>query len=119
MNGVNRVKDLWYQMRLHKPLWRRMLKDLANELGKLADYLSDDHDLAILRQKVLRRQSDEPRPVETLVALVDQRRSELEVEAKRLGERLYIEPPNAFVCRFKVYWQAWCEEVKIGSLAVS
>ncbi len=35
-----RVKDLWYQMRLLESVWPAMLKSLANELEKLADYLT-------------------------------------------------------------------------------
>jgi CHAD domain-containing protein len=113
-----RVKDLWYQVRLLSPLWPGVLKDLANELGRLADCLSDDHDLAILRQAVLRRPSDERAQVEALVALIDQHRGELEMEAKRLGERLYVETPNAFVRRFEMYWRVWCAEETVASLAV-
>ena len=105
-----RVKDLWYQVRLLKPLWPGMLKNLADEFGRLADCLSDDHDLAILRQAVLRRPSEEQTQLEALIALIDQQRGDLEVEAKRLGERLYVETPNAFVRRFEVYWRAWCTE---------
>jgi CHAD domain-containing protein len=113
-----RVKDLWYQVRLLSPLWPGVLKDLANEVGRLADCLSDDHDLAILRQAVLRRPSDERAQVEALLALIDQHRGELEVEAKRLGERLYVETPNAFVRRFEMYWRVWCAET-VASLSVS
>ena len=114
-----RVKDLWYQVRLLSPLWPGMLKDLANEFGRLADCLSDDHDLAILRQAVLRRPSKEETKVETLLALIDQQRGELEDEAKRLGERLYVETPHAFVRRFEVYWRAWCTEEQVASIALS
>jgi CHAD domain-containing protein len=50
-----RVKELWYQVRLLKSTWPATVKQLADELEQLADYLSDDHDLAILRQRVLHR----------------------------------------------------------------
>jgi CHAD domain-containing protein len=106
-----RVKDLWYQVRLFKPVWPAMLKKLADELEKLADYLSEDHDLAILRQRVLQQSPQDRTQLEALVALIDQRRGELEAEANRLGKRLYVESPNTFMRRFKVYWRAWHEEV--------
>ena len=106
-----RVKDLWYQVRLFKPAWPAMLKKLADELEKLADYLSEDHDLAILRQRVLQQSPEDRTQLEALVALIDQRREELEVEANRLGKRLYVESPNTFVRRFKVYWRSWHGEV--------
>jgi len=105
-----RVKDLWYQVRLFKPAWPAMLKKLADELEKLADYLSEDHDLAILRNRVLQQSPEDRTQLEALVALIDQRRGELEVEASRLGKRLYVESPNTFARRFKVYWRAWHKE---------
>lgn len=114
-----RVKDLWYQVRLLTPLWPAMLKDLAVEFGKLADYLSDNHDLAILRQAVLQHKSEDRTHVEALVALIDQQRGELEVEAKRLGERIYVETPDVFVRRFELYWRAWYAEGNVESIAVS
>lgn len=110
-----RVKDLWYQVRLLTPLWPAMLKDLADEFGKLADYLSDNHDLAILRQALLRQSPEDQTQLEALVALIDQQRGELEGEAKRLGERMYVDPAKVFVHRFEVYWQVWCKDGKIDS----
>ena len=110
-----RVKDLMYHVRLLNPIWPRMLEDLADELERLADYLSDDHDLAILRHTVLQQRPEDRTQLETLVALIDQRRGELEVEAKRLGRRMYVEKPDALVRRFEVYWRAWCAETTIRS----
>ena len=113
-----RMKDLGYQVRLFKPIWPRMLEGLADEIERLADYLSDDHDLAILRQTLLQQPPEDRTQLEALVALIDQRRGELEVEATRLGERIYVEKPNAFVRRFEVYWRAWCAETKVDAIAV-
>ena len=105
-----RVKDLGYQIRLLRPIWEGMFDALANEFEKLADYLSDDHDLALLRQRMVQNPSEGRTTVKTLVALIDQRREELQVEAKRLGIRMYAEKPSALVRRIEVYWRAWCLE---------
>jgi len=105
-----RVKDLGYQIRLLRPIWQGMFDALANEFEKLADYLSHDHDLALLRQRMVQNPSDGRTPVKTLVALIDQRREELQVEAKRLGIRLYAEKPSALVRRIEVYWRVRCSE---------
>lgn len=105
-----RVKDLGYQIRLLRPIWEGMFDALANEFEKLADYLSHDHDLALLRQRMVQNPSDGRTPVKTMVALIDQRREELQVEAKRLGARMYAEKPSALVRRVEVYWRAWCSE---------
>src|SRR5262245_12670801 len=47
------VKYLRYQIRVLKPIWSTMLGKLEDELETLGEYLSEDHDLALLRQRVL------------------------------------------------------------------
>jgi CHAD domain-containing protein len=113
------VKCLWYQIRILKPIWPKMMERFADELEVLGDYLSDDHDLAILRERVLEHagQSDDRAALEALVALIDQRRGELQVEATRLGSRVYGEKPRAFVGRLQAYWQAWRAEVQVDPIA--
>ncbi|MEP6958035.1 MAG: hypothetical protein ABI980_04840 [Nitrospirota bacterium] len=53
------------------------------------------------------------------MAMIDQRRSELQIEAKQLGERIYVERPKDFVRRFQVYWRAWCTETMADPIARS
>jgi CHAD domain-containing protein len=113
-----RVKDLGYQIRLIKPIWPETLGNLADELERLADYLSEDHDLAILRQTVHQDPSEDRTQREALVAMIDHSRAELEVEARRLGERIYMEHSSAFSHRFEVYWQTWCAETKAETMSV-
>jgi CHAD domain-containing protein len=115
------VKYLRYQIRLLKPMWSTMLDRLGDELETLGEYLSEDHDLALLRQHVLEAAdpADNRTDVEALIALIDQRRAELQVEAKRLGERVYAEKPGAFTGRLQVYWQAWRSSEHIDPITVS
>jgi CHAD domain-containing protein len=115
------VKYLRYQIRLLKPMWSTMLDRLGDELETLGEYLSEDHDLALLRQHVLEAAdpADNRTDVEALIALIDQRRAELQVEAKRLGERVYAEKPGAFTGRLQVYWQAWRSGEHIDPITVS
>jgi CHAD domain-containing protein len=115
------VKSLWYQLRLLKPIWPPMMGTLADELKTLGDRLSDDHDLAVLRQRVLDQAEKlgDRTTLEALIALIDQRRGELQVEAKHLGERLYAEKPQTFVGRLQAYWQAWGVEAEVDPIAVS
>jgi len=108
------VKHLLYQTRVLRPLWKTMMKALTAELKTLGGYLSDDHDLAILREKVSAQleQSKNRTEIEALVALIDQRRNELQLSAKALGERIYTEHPRAFVTRYETYWQTLRSEVQ-------
>lgn len=104
-----RAKDLWYFLRLLKPIWPGVMAALDQELKLLGDYLGDDHDLAILRQTFTDQPeaSDNRRELELLVTLIDRRRSELQLASQRLGQRLYAEKPSAFVKRLETYWQVW------------
>lgn len=119
------VKDMLYQLRILTPLWPAAMKASAEELKTLGNYLSEDHDLAILRKRALKQREDgRPREVdhvqtetETLVALIDQRRIELQVSARTLGARIYAEPPGVFTARVEAYWQAWRSEVKVDPIA--
>jgi CHAD domain-containing protein len=115
------VKYLRYQIRLLKPIWSMMLEKLGDELETLGEYLSEDHDLALLRQHVLDavEPTDNGTDVDALIALIDLRRGELQVEAKRLGERVYAEKPRTFTGRLQVYWQAWRSDEHMDSITAN
>ena len=103
------VKYLRYQFDVMQPLWPERMEELADETDRMGDFLGDDHDLAVLRQMVDR----DPRPVaddgerETLVALIDRRRAELEQEALLLGERFFQDRPRELARRLKGYCKTW------------
>jgi len=107
------VKDLWYQLRLVQKIWPGAMKVLAEQMEKLGDYLSDHHDLALLRETAAdhaQKSKDETPQIETFLALIDQLRAELRLQARLLGERIYAEKPSAFVARLNAYWDAWRAE---------
>ncbi len=108
------VKHLLNQTRILSPLWGNMMSAWATELKTLGKYLSEDHDLALLRDEVsdLLEDAQDTTDIEALIALIDQRRNELQLNAKTLGTRIYAETPKTFVARTKIYWQAWRSEVK-------
>jgi hypothetical protein len=77
-----RVKDLWYQARLLG------IKRLARDATAHSKPLGDDHDLAVLSAEI---PADDP-----LQALIGDRRAELQKRARKLGARLYEDPPKEF-----------------------
>lgn len=109
-----RVKNLFYQLRILRPIWPDVIGELAGELKKLARYLSDDHDLALLHKRITEHVNDtvDVKEIEVLVSLINQRREELQMKARPLGERIYVEKPKAFVGRLEAYWEAWGCEAK-------
>ncbi|MBE9129071.1 MULTISPECIES: CHAD domain-containing protein [unclassified Coleofasciculus] len=114
-----RVKYLWYHLRILKPIWSGLMAELADQTHDLADYLGDDHDLAVLRQWIgdhpeLFQDSSE---LEALLGLSDRRRTQLQLAAKQLGQRIYTEETETFVSRIGAYWQAWQQEIEQPILA--
>jgi CHAD domain-containing protein len=112
------VKHLLFETAMLKSLWPKAMKASKGELKHLGELLSDDHDLAILRKRLV-KQIDEvdETEIEALMALIDQRRNELQITAKSLGARVYAEKPNEFANRIDAYWDAWRAEVKADPIA--
>ncbi len=107
-----RVKDLWYHERLLGPVWPAVVGAHGEEAHVLSEQLGDDHDLAVLRARLDPLLSAMELPVAAaaelpaLLALVDERSSELRQQSERLGRRLYAESPKAFARRLARYVRA-------------
>ncbi|HWC77115.1 MAG TPA: CHAD domain-containing protein, partial [Blastocatellia bacterium] len=95
------VKYLWYQVCVLNPMWPKAMDVLAEELNKLADYLSEDHDLAMLSRTAIEQAAllGDAGEVENLILVIDHRRIQLQTKAQSLGGRIYAEKPKAFVNR--------------------
>jgi CHAD domain-containing protein len=103
------VKYLWHQLQLLEPLWPGPVGELADQAHQLADYLGDDHDLSVLREKALQLRVAFPNASAraALLASIDRRSTELRDKAVVLGRRLYEERPAAFAARLGQYWRDW------------
>jgi CHAD domain-containing protein len=106
-----RVKYHWYHLRLLQPIWSPVLKRQRQEADRLGDLLGDDHDLAVLRSRIVEEAEESARwdssTVEALLGLLDRRRLELQSLAWPLGYRLFAEKPSSLIRRFGCYWDAW------------
>jgi CHAD domain-containing protein len=91
------TKYLWHQLQVLTPLATGPVGELADEFHHLADYLGDEHDLAVLR----------PRAPASATDLVDRRREELQDKAFALGERLYADKSKTFVHSLENLWTSW------------
>jgi len=89
-----RVKDLWYQQKLLEDTWPGVMKAQAKEAKTLSKLLGEDHDLAVLSERV-----DD----DQLHAMIDVRRAELLEQSRDLGRRIYAERPKAFARRSRRY----------------
>jgi CHAD domain-containing protein len=101
-----RVKDLWYHARLLQDAWPGLFEAQANEAHALSDLLGDDHDLAVLAERLTASGdavSAAPVDHDAMLELVAERRAGLHADALRLGRRLYAERAKAFGRRLARY----------------
>jgi hypothetical protein len=101
-----RIKDLWHQLHLLGPARPRKLRDRADNLQKLGDYLGDDHDLFMLMEFASKR-FGRAKNMETLEKLISSRQKQLRSAALKLGARFYREKPGRFCSRIGDYWKSW------------
>lgn len=105
------TKHLWYQTQVLQPLAPATIEELGDQAHRLSDYLGDDHDLAVLREKVttLRDTFQHDGNSGALLALIDRCRTQLQDKAFLLGGRIYDAAPRDFADRFERYWKRWCK----------
>ena len=82
---------------------------MAGELHQLGDQLGDDHDLAVLRERLQQEPSalSDRSAADALAKLIDRRQDELQKKALTLGERLYADKPKQFTRQLHCHWQEW------------
>lgn len=103
-------KHLWHALQVLQPLEPGTLGELADQAHHLSDYLGDDHDLAVLRDKAekLKHLFARVGGAGVLLALIDRCRSQLQEKAFRVGERIYDERPVDFRKHMDRYWKQAC-----------
>jgi len=102
------TKYMWHQLQILAPLATGPVGELADEFHHLADYLGDEHDLAVLRQRVARPATGLSETTSSaLKTLIDRRREELQDKAFALGERLYADKSHTFVHDLEQHWSDW------------
>ena len=114
-----RVKDHWYDMRLLESLWTEMMSAYEKSLKDLETWLGNDHNLAVLREKIAAEPAfyGEQNDIDLILDLIDRYQHELREQSLALAERIYEEKPRAFISRMEHLWDTWRQES--GSLAES
>lgn len=97
-----RAKDLWYQLRIVKPVDKRDIAGLAGQMKKLGQTLGDDHDLFMVGEASKTAELN-LRELEAVAELVLERRERLQKEAFQLGRRLFSQKPSEFIRRIERY----------------
>ena len=116
------VKNLWYQTRLIQRVAPSVLQALVASLDDLSEALGDDHDLAVLIER-LRSDPDRfggKRQVRHAVRLARSQQDDLRRRAFRLGATVYAETPGSFGSRIGTYWKSTIQlgpELATGGIA--
>ncbi|MDB6021502.1 MAG: hypothetical protein JWQ04_1359 [Pedosphaera sp.] len=104
-----RVKDLWYQSRILKPVQQEAITAFADRLKRLSDYLGDEHDLFMIEESAKNAGLD-CGELEAVSRLVCTHRAKLQEQAFELGRRLYSEKSSEFAARIERYGKAACRQ---------
>ena len=103
------AKQLWYQLRMLRPVNLVVLKTLTAELGSLGDLLGRAHDLDFLAER-MRQEPEETawqREGHELLAVIEASQSDLQRGAGDLAERFYSERPRDFGARVAAWLERW------------
>lgn len=105
-----RSKDLRSQLEVIAPLQHATLQKMAGRLHALTDELGEEHDLAVLRQRLegagagLRKSARE-----ALEERIAERRAKLRRKALKAGKKAYAERPARFAARLRAYFRRWSD----------
>jgi CHAD domain-containing protein len=107
------AKTLGYQLRLLRPIWPGPIEGLIDEIDRLGEYLGDDHDLTLVRTRIM----DEPyaematqdaaEARRALIQSIMRRQNKLKSKSVSLARLVYVESPRRFEDRFATYWRLW------------
>lgn len=106
-NFRKRAKELWYQLRILRPLAPAVFRELNDELKAIGRHLGQVHDLAFVAERLSSIGSTRRHGDRILHTLIDSREKELERTAIALGERFYAERSRQFGRRVLQYFSEW------------
>ncbi len=102
------AKYLFQELEILEPIDPRTITPLVRRAHVLSDRLGEDHDLAVLRERVSRSNGQVPRSaVRSVARQIGEARRELRQRALALAERVYAEKPRDLAGRLETRWRSW------------
>ncbi len=103
------AKQLWYQLRILRPLHPAFFKEMSDELKTIGQHLGHAHDLAFLAERLgsITGAAGRKRGQRALGGLIDSRQKELQRMAAALGERFYAQRARDFGRSISEYFAEW------------
>ncbi|MDP9053446.1 MAG: CHAD domain-containing protein [Acidobacteriota bacterium] len=107
-----RVKDHWYHVRLLENIWTDMMKPYEKSLKDLETWLGNDHNLAVLRERIVAEPGlyGKQNEIDLLLDLIDRYQKELRDQSLALADRIYEEKPRALTRHMNHLWDTWRHE---------
>jgi CHAD domain-containing protein len=112
----SKAKQLWYHLRILRPVNPVVLQSLSDDLNALADLLGRAHDLSFLRERLRteRGPSQWQRESQRLLVLIETSESDLQRGAADLAERFYVQRPRDFGGRLGKWIDNWTAEESVS-----
>lgn len=100
-----RIKRSWYHTRLLQDAWPREMRARRKVLKSLAEVLGDEHDLAVLADRLSHEPEryGGPARVRAVLGLIDQRHALSRSQARRLGRKAFTNKQNKLIKHVKKY----------------
>lgn len=104
-----RVKRLWYELRILRPINPVVLKNLTDDLRALGSLLGRAHDLSFLGDRLRREdhKSEWEREGHKLLAVIEVSQGDLQRGAAELAEHFFAERPRDFGERLATWLKDW------------
>ncbi len=104
-----RAKQLWYELRILRPVNPVVLKNLSDDLDALAGLLGRAHDLSFLAERLRReeRNAELEREGHKLLAVIEVNQGDLQRGAAELAEHFFAERPRDFGERIGGWLEDW------------
>jgi hypothetical protein len=112
------VQYLWHALQILKLLQSKAPPKLVRLARGLADYLGEEHDLALLQSTVVAFGRSHEQLSEPLLAAIERRRRSLRSKATASGKRLYAAKPQAMAARMGRCWRRREREILKNETAV-
>jgi CHAD domain-containing protein len=101
------AKSYWHALEVFLPMHPAQIGRTIRAARRLADLLGENHDLALLadRLRAMRGHADEP--IQALLDATEARRRQLCRKALKVGTAIYAEPPALMEKQLRRNWQKW------------
>jgi CHAD domain-containing protein len=111
-----RSKYMWHQLHALEAIAPPVVSALVEHTHHITQLLGDDHDLAMLRERIHGHLADfgGQKTVQELSEAIDRRREDLKRQALAAARQLFAPRPSQFAGQLKEYWKVWRSGLRVN-----